>query len=96
VVVGVNRFRIDREEPMRSFRVDETAQKAQVERLEEVRRHRDDARVKQTLAALEAAASGRENLMPLLVDAVEASASLGEIAGTLVRVFGEHREGVAL
>ena len=96
VVVGVNRFRIDREEPMRSFRVDQTAQKAQVERLEEVRRHRDDARVKQTLAALEAAASGRENLMPLLVDAVEASASLGEIAGTLVRVFGEHREGVAL
>ena len=96
VVVGVNRFRIDREEPMRSFRVDETAQKAQVERLEEVRRHRDGARVKQTLAALEAAASGRENLMPLLVDAVEASASLGEIAGTLVRVFGEHREGVAL
>ena len=96
VVVGVNRFRIDREEPMRSFRVDETAQKAQVERLEEVRRHRDGARVKQTLAALEAAASGRENLMPLLVDAVEASASLGEIADTLVRVFGEHREGVAL
>ena len=96
VVVGVNRFRIDREEPMRSFRVDQTAQKAQVERLEEVRRHRDGARVKQTLAALEAAASGRENLMPLLVDAVEASASLGEIAGTLVRVFGEHREGVAL
>jgi methylmalonyl-CoA mutase N-terminal domain/subunit len=96
VVVGVNRFRIDREEPMRSFRVDEAAQKAQVERLEEVRRHRDGARVKRTLAALEAAASGRENLMPLLVDAVEASASLGEIAGTLVRVFGEHREGVAL
>ncbi|MCJ7442015.1 MAG: methylmalonyl-CoA mutase family protein [Thermoanaerobaculaceae bacterium] len=96
VVVGVNRFRIDREEPMRSFRVDEAAQKAQVERREEVRRHRDGARVKQTLAALEAAASGRENLMPLLVDAVEASASLGEIAGTLVRVFGEHREGVAL
>jgi methylmalonyl-CoA mutase N-terminal domain/subunit len=96
VVVGVNRFRIDREEPMRSFRVDEAAQKAQVERLEEVRRHRDVARVKQTLAALETAASGREDLMPLLVEAVEASASLGEIAGTLVRVFGEHREGVAL
>jgi len=96
VVVGVNRFRIDREEPMPAFRVDEAAQKAQVERLEEVRRHRDGARVTQTLGALEAAASGRENLMPLLVEAVEASASLGEIAGTLVRVFGEHREGVAL
>ena len=96
VVVGVNRFRVDREEAMPPFRVDEAAQRAQVERLAGVRRRRDGARVSRTLAALEAAARGSENLMPALVEAVDASASLGEIAGTLVRVFGEYREGVAL
>ena len=96
VVVGVNRFRVDREEAMPPFRVDEAAQQAQVERLAGVRRRRDGARVSRTLAAVEASARGSENLMPALVEAVDASASLGEIAGTLVRVFGEYKEGVAL
>jgi methylmalonyl-CoA mutase N-terminal domain/subunit len=96
VVVGVNRFRVDHEETIPSFRVDEAAQRAQVERLETVRKRRDGTRVKRKLAALEAAARGSENLMPLLVEAVDASASLGEITGTLVPVFGEYREGVAL
>jgi methylmalonyl-CoA mutase N-terminal domain/subunit len=96
VVVGVNRFLVDREEPIPSFRVDEGAQQAQVERLAAVRRRREANRVRRALAAVEAAARGNENLMPLLVEAVDASASLGEIAATLVGVFGEYREGVAL
>ncbi len=96
IVVGVNRFRVDHEETIPSFRVDEAAQSAQMERLRAVRQRRDGTSVKRTLAALEVAARGSENLMPLLVEAVDASASLGEIAGTLVAVFGEYREGVAL
>jgi methylmalonyl-CoA mutase N-terminal domain/subunit len=96
VVVGVNRFRVADEDAISSFRVDEAAQQAQVERLRTVRKRRDDTQVKRRLAALEAAARGSENLMPLLVEAVDASASLGEITGTLVPVFGEYREGVAL
>ena len=96
VVVGVNRFRVDSEEPIPPFRVDEAAQQAQIERLAGVRRRRDGARVSRALAVLEAGARGSENLMPPLVEAVDASASLGEIAATLVRVFGEYREGVAL
>jgi methylmalonyl-CoA mutase N-terminal domain/subunit len=96
MVVGVNRFRVDREEPIPSFRVDEAAQQAQVERLNAVRLRRERTRVRQALAAVEAAARGSENLMPPLVEAVDASASLGEIAATLVGVFGEYREGVAL
>lgn len=96
VVVGVNRFRVDHEETIPSFRVDEAAQRAQVKRLRTVRKRRDGTRVRRRLAALEAAARGSENLMPLLVEAVDASASLGEITGTLVPVFGEYREGVAL
>ena len=96
VVVGVNRHRVAEEEPIPAFRVDEAGQRAQVARLLEVRRRRERGRVEQRLAALRGAAAGRENLMPLLVEAVDASVSLGEIASTLVGVFGEYREGVAL
>jgi methylmalonyl-CoA mutase N-terminal domain/subunit len=95
-VVGVNRFRADSEVPIPPFRVDEAAQQVQIERLAGVRRRRDGARVSRTLGVLEAGARGSENLMPPLMEAVDASASLGEIAATLVRVFGEYREGVAL
>jgi methylmalonyl-CoA mutase N-terminal domain/subunit len=96
VVVGVNRFRVDREEPIPSFRVDEAAQQGQVERLTAVRQRRDGARVRRALASVEAVAHGSDNLMPVLVEAVDASASLGEITSSLVTVFGEYREGVAL
>jgi methylmalonyl-CoA mutase N-terminal domain/subunit len=95
-VVGVNRFRTDGEESIPTFRVDEAAQREQTERLAAVRRSRDGSRVKSSLEDLRAAAQGSENLMPLLVEAVDASASLGEISSTLVEVFGEYREGVAL
>jgi methylmalonyl-CoA mutase N-terminal domain/subunit len=96
VVVGVNRFRVAGEEAIPPFRVDEAAQQAQIERLAGVRRRRDGARVDRALAVLERVAGGSENLMPPLVEAVDASASLGEIVAALVRVFGEYREGVAL
>ena len=96
VVVGVNRFQMDSEWAIPPFRVDEAAQQVQIERLAGVRRRRDGARVSRILTALEGAARGGENLMPPLVEAVDASASLGEITATLVRVFGEYREGVAL
>jgi methylmalonyl-CoA mutase N-terminal domain/subunit len=52
--------------------------------------------VSDRLAALEVGAAGQENLMPLLVEAVDACATLGEIVATLVRVFGEYREETAL
>jgi methylmalonyl-CoA mutase N-terminal domain/subunit len=95
-VVGVNRFRTEGEEPIPTFRVDEAAQREQIERLAAVRRRRDGGRVKSSLEDLRGAAQGSQNLMPLLVEAVDASASLGEISSTLVEVFGEYREGVAL
>jgi methylmalonyl-CoA mutase N-terminal domain/subunit len=95
-VVGVNRFRTDGDEPIPTFRVDEAAQREQVERLAVVRRRRDGARVRTSLEDLKRAAQGSENLMSLLVEAVDACASLGEISSTLVDVFGEYREGVAL
>jgi len=96
VVVGVNRFKHDRESPIPTFRVDPSVQEAQVTRLGAVRRTREATRVGRALAALEETARGNDNLMPGIVEAVDAYATLGEIAGTLAKVFGEHREGVGL
>ena len=95
VVVGVNRFRLDEEDAIPTFRVDPAVEREQVARLAAVRARRDGAVVAARLEALREAAQASENLMPLIVDAVEARATLGEIAGSLVEVFGEHREGAA-
>ncbi len=96
VVVGLNRFRNAQEPPVPTFRVDPAVQQEQVARLAAVRARRDAARVRAALAALGDAARGRDNLMPPIVEAVEAYATLGEIVSALVAVFGEHREGVTL
>jgi len=96
VVVGVNAFRREGKDRIPTFRVDPSVGAAQAERLAAVRRTRDAAAVAGSLAALEDAARGDDNLMPLIVAAVDAYATLGEIAGALAKVFGEHREGVAL
>ena len=96
VVVGLNRFRNAQESPIPTFRVDPAVQQEQVARLAAVRARRDAARARTALAALGDAARGSDNLMPPIVEAVEAYATLGEIASALVAVFGEHREGVTL
>jgi methylmalonyl-CoA mutase N-terminal domain/subunit len=96
VVVGVNRFRLEEEMAIPTFRVDPAVQREQIERLQAARARRDGASVAERLAALQEAARGRDNLMPPIVDAVEARATLGEIAYALAEVFGEHRERVAL
>lgn len=66
-------------------------QRTQVERLQALRRDRDSARVEAALATLEQAARGTDNLMPPILDAVRAYATLGEICDALRRVFGEYR-----
>jgi len=96
VVVGVNRFRLDSEPAVPVFRIDEAAQRDQIDRLRAVRARRDQAATAKALADLEAAARSTDNLMPPILAAVEGYASLGEIAATLVTVFGEYREGVTL
>jgi methylmalonyl-CoA mutase N-terminal domain/subunit len=91
VIVGVNRFRSDEE------RVDSPPvaglgpEEEQVRRLREVKASRDAARVRGTLGALESGARGSANLLPLILDAVEAFATLGEIADTLRRAFGQYQ-----
>ncbi|HEY8418374.1 MAG TPA: methylmalonyl-CoA mutase family protein [Limnochordales bacterium] len=92
IVVGVNRFRMEGGQEPEILQVDEAQEQAQRERLARVRRERDGAAVRAALAAVREAAAGDENLMPHLIRAVEAYASIGEICGVLREVFGEHRE----
>ncbi len=92
VVVGVNRFQTTNREKIPVFRVDPSNERAQIERLRNIRATRDLDQWQRSLAALEAAARGGENLMPRILAAAEAYATVGEISDTLRRVFGEYRE----
>jgi methylmalonyl-CoA mutase N-terminal domain/subunit len=94
IIVGVNEYVTD--EPLRIplLQMDPEGERRQIERLNRVRRERDNVAVESRLAALEDAARGKANLMPYLLDAVRAYATLGEIMCVLRRVFGEYREPV--
>jgi methylmalonyl-CoA mutase, N-terminal domain len=97
VVVGVNRFQEqDALAPADILRIDPDLERAQVARLSALRGRRDPAAWQAALAALEEQARGGGNLMPAIVDAVLAWATVGEIAGRLRQVFGEHRETLVL
>jgi methylmalonyl-CoA mutase N-terminal domain/subunit len=96
VVVGVNRFLLEHETAPPTFHVDPAVEQEQKARLAAVRARRNAAAVTAALAALAAAARDGAALMPPILAAVEAYASVGEIAGALASVFGEHRDTVAL
>ncbi len=91
VVVGLNRFQVAAEEkPSGLLKVDPVVGEKQVARLKELKNTRDNAAVSQALAELKTAAQGADNLMPPLLKAVKALATLGEICDTLREVFGEY------
>ena len=82
------------ESPTRVLEVDPAAEGRQIERLRELRADRDGGRVDSTLAALRSAADGDDNLMPVILDAVRAEATVGEIADTLRAAFRRARRGL--
>ncbi len=92
VVVGVNRFAVPEKRSIQILRVDGAVRDRQIARLADLKRRRDPQEVSRALSRLEGAARGRENLMPLLVECVEAYATLGEISDVLRGLFGEQRE----
>ena len=96
IIVGVNEFTVSGEEPPDLLRVDPAIGQRQVERLRALRAERDGAAADAAMAALEAGARGTENLVPLIVAAVEARATLGEISHALRRAWGEYREIVVV
>ncbi len=97
VIVGVNRFQEEGEQPLGDIlRIDPELERAQVERVRALRARRDAGAWQAALDALEARARSGENLVPAIVDAVLAWATVGEIANRLREVFGEHRETLVL
>ncbi|HGG06085.1 MAG TPA: methylmalonyl-CoA mutase [Aliiroseovarius sp.] len=96
VIVGVNKFRLDQEDPIEVREIDNSAVRdAQIRRLKDIRAGRDQAACDQALEAIEKAAkSGEGNLLALAVDAARARASVGEISMAMEKVFGRHRAEV--
>jgi len=91
-IVGVNIYNDNKPYEVPILQMDPAGYKRQVERLNQVRATRDQGRVGQTLDRLRIAAQGTENLMPYILDAVRAYATLGEIVGVLKEVFGTYEE----
>ncbi len=94
VVVGVNRFQIEEPPPENLLRVDPEVEKKQRMRIAELKKRRDNSKVQSLLAELEKAASGQENLMPHIIEAVKNYATLGEISDALRNVFKEYEQKV--
>lgn len=90
VVVGINRFTQQDENEIELFRVDDSIRLKQIEQLQVLKAQRDQPAVAAALANLQQAAMGDANLMPYILTAVECYATLGEIADTLRKVFGEY------
>ena len=92
-IVGVNDYKIEKEEyPMELLRVDPKVEKEQVANLEKMKETRDSRKVEQTLGKLESSTEKDENLMPAIIEAVKAYATLGEICSVLRKVYGEYKE----
>jgi methylmalonyl-CoA mutase N-terminal domain/subunit len=94
IVVGVNEFVAEEPPPSGLFQVDPGVGEALRAQLEELRRRRDGDRARRALDRIEATARGRDNLLPPILEAVNASVTLGEICDVLRRVFGVHQPSV--
>jgi methylmalonyl-CoA mutase len=92
-VIGVNKYRLERETPVNLLKVDNAAvRQLQIDKLSRLRRERDPKAVADALAALSRnAAGGNGNLLALAIDAARAKATVGEISAALEQVFGRHR-----
>ncbi|MBY4591843.1 methylmalonyl-CoA mutase [Rhizobium redzepovicii] len=92
VIVGVNRYRLDNEQPIDILEIDNSAvRKAQIRRIEETKRRRDGGAVREALAALvEIAQSGKGNLLEAAIAAARTRATVGEISDAMRAAFGDH------
>jgi len=96
IVVGVNEFAAEQERTIPLLRMNEEIERSQVARLQALRAKRDSAKTQAAIAELARRAATTENLLPAILAAVEAYATVGEISDALRRVFGEYQEAVVL
>ncbi len=96
VVVGVNRYQKDKEQPIPTLQIDPEIERTQVARVQALRARRDWVKTSTALGEIERRAGENENLMPAILAAVEAYATVGEISDALRRTFGEYQESVVI
>lgn len=96
IIVGVNKFKTDEELNKDILKLDKEVANQQKNRVAQLREDRDQAKVEATLKALKDAAESDQNLMPKIVAAVKAYATLGEICDVMREVFGEYNENIIL
>ena len=89
IIVGVNKFTINEPPTNIAFKIDDSIRQVQIEKINTLKQNRDAAKVAACIDAIIAAAKGTDNIMPLVVEAVENKATLGEISNALRSVFGE-------
>jgi len=92
IVVGVNEYKVKEDLELSISKPDPEHARSQIARLKDLKKTRDQQRVRAALEALRQAAKGEENLMPYFVEAVKLYATLGEICGVLREVFGEYQQ----
>ncbi len=91
VIVGVNEFTIEEEEPIKILRVDPAIEERQIEKLNKIKRERNNQEVKNALNRLHHAAERNENLLPAILAAAKKQATLGEICDVLKTIYGEYK-----
>ncbi|SES93712.1 methylmalonyl-CoA mutase [Natronincola peptidivorans] len=96
IVVGMNKFQVKEEPNEGLLKVDPAVGEMQKEKINQLKAERNNEQVEASLSALKDAAKGNKNLMPYILDAVKAYATLGEICGVLREVFGEYQQNVIL
>lgn len=97
IVVGVNKFTIEEQPPKGLLRVDPKLRDLQIKKTAEIRKNRNNEKVKKALSALKDVSSdSNSNLMPFIVDAVKEYATLGEICSVMRETFGEYKENIVL
>lgn len=96
IIVGVNKYQVDEDEPEDILKIDMKVQDEQIKFLNKIKSGRNQEAVKEKLTKLKEAAAGEDNLMPFIIDAVKDYASVGEICNTLREVFGEYKERVVI
>ncbi|HEY6435992.1 MAG TPA: methylmalonyl-CoA mutase family protein, partial [Ignavibacteriaceae bacterium] len=96
IIVGVNKYQVEETEHKDLLKIDIKVQEEQIKFLKKIRSQRNNAEVNKKLTALKNAAEGTENLMPFILDAVRAYASIGEICNSMRSVFGEYKENVVM
>jgi methylmalonyl-CoA mutase, N-terminal domain len=91
IIVGVNKFQSEEVNKVPGFRIDDSIRQLQIQKLNELRNRRNPAKIDSILQGLNDKAAGEENIMPVVIEAVENNCTLGEIADTLREVYGEYK-----